>query len=147
MACSLEQELGEGIELAPLIEAFRWGPSEGNRPRFRSLAEIIVAFGYSLLSVVVYAVPLTQRAPSTLLPFPYTLHTCIARYLPGGGGSSFISASMIADGMVPFTWPKGQKKKKDTFKRYVANITDPHEALLSAICHRRCPRVPLAQIP
>lgn len=46
---NLEQELGDGIELAPLIEAF--------------------------------------------------------------------SASMIADGMVPFTWPKGQNKKKDTFKR------------------------------
>ena len=78
--------------------------------------------------MVVYAVPLTQRAPSTLLPFPYTLHTCIAPYLPGGGGSSFISASMIADGMVPFTWPKGQKKK-GSYKRFVADIADTHVVL------------------
>ena len=52
--------------------------------------------------------------------------------LPHGAPALFhalyTSASMVVDGMLPFTWPKGQKKK-GSYKRFVADIADTHVVL------------------
>ena len=85
--------------------------------------------------------PLTQRAPSIPhLPPPPPAHTYTHTHtrihtldlLPHGAPALFhalyTSASMVVDGMLPFTWPKGQKKK-GSYKRFVADIADTHVVL------------------
>ena len=106
-------------------------------PQFDSLANRLHIRTQAVISGGVHRSHRELRLSPTSPPPAHTYthtHTRIHTLdlLPHGAPALFhalyTSASMVVDGMLPFTWPKGQKKK-GSYKRFVADIADTHVVL------------------